>query len=473
MKLLVFNYIVIIKYVVAEIKMKLKKGYTLIEILIYVVLAGGVLAAGVKFLWDFVKLQVKEEQYQAVSNSQAVVMGRFRSLVSQSRRIVGVSNSQLDLDIGGETKSLRINNGLVEELVNGNWLSLGDPNIEQVGEFVDQSDNQNQAKIVELHLSSSRDNSVNEWRMSIESKGQSNQGREVLADVSRAYLGGSNNNELREVYLENVGFETVRLEKLWLSWQSSSNRLTRVRVDGSQVWSGNVASGTEIDISGRNINTDSRIKLDFDFSQNLEGETLEIKFILTDSSWVIAELQPKASGGGGTMTCNSYCQLEGYRGGICRNHWRACLFNGETHESGGDQYCTGGPSADTCCCGNEEVKTCEEICQDAGYDTGTCKRNERACKRNDEVHNSNGDRYCTGGASADTCCCGYRDGGGRTCDDVCKNADYDGGVCRRNARDCRRNNEDHLSAGDQYCTGGPKEDTCCCRNDWWGGWSLW
>lgn len=49
-------------------------------------------------------------------------------------------------------------------------------------------------------------------------------------------------------------------------------------------------------------------------------------------------------------TCFDYCQSLGYSSGICRRSRNWCLLYGETYESGGDQYCTGGPSADTCCC---------------------------------------------------------------------------------------------------------------------------
>ncbi|MFH1055381.1 MAG: hypothetical protein V1744_04735 [Candidatus Altiarchaeota archaeon] len=50
-----------------------------------------------------------------------------------------------------------------------------------------------------------------------------------------------------------------------------------------------------------------------------------------------------------TMTCNGYCIGQGYLGGTCRQNQQQCTIN-ETHEAEGDVYCTGGPSEDTCCC---------------------------------------------------------------------------------------------------------------------------
>jgi type II secretory pathway pseudopilin PulG len=49
-------------------------------------------------------------------------------------------------------------------------------------------------------------------------------------------------------------------------------------------------------------------------------------------------------------TCSEFCLGSGYSGGTCRRNAKACSDNGETYESGGDQYCTGGPNSDTCCC---------------------------------------------------------------------------------------------------------------------------
>lgn len=49
-------------------------------------------------------------------------------------------------------------------------------------------------------------------------------------------------------------------------------------------------------------------------------------------------------------TCVSYCQSIGYADGTCRKNVGACKLNGETNESSGNIYCTGGLQEDTCCC---------------------------------------------------------------------------------------------------------------------------
>lgn len=48
-------------------------------------------------------------------------------------------------------------------------------------------------------------------------------------------------------------------------------------------------------------------------------------------------------------TCDEYAIQQGYSAGACRQNAQQCGKNGEIYLFGGDAYCTGGPSADTCC----------------------------------------------------------------------------------------------------------------------------
>ncbi len=49
-------------------------------------------------------------------------------------------------------------------------------------------------------------------------------------------------------------------------------------------------------------------------------------------------------------TCSAYCIANSYSGGTCRANNGQCNANGETRETSGSAYCTGGASVDTCCC---------------------------------------------------------------------------------------------------------------------------
>lgn len=49
-------------------------------------------------------------------------------------------------------------------------------------------------------------------------------------------------------------------------------------------------------------------------------------------------------------TCSQYCANNGYSSGTCRQNTNQCTNHGESHQAGGDAFCTGGANADTCCC---------------------------------------------------------------------------------------------------------------------------
>jgi type II secretory pathway pseudopilin PulG len=98
-----------------------------------------------------------------------------------------------------------------------------------------------------------------------------------------------------------------------------------------------VVNITSIDEDVKEIT--SSVSWDFLSSRN---NTVEIISRLTQ--WQTAVGQPPVE------TCNDYCISFNYSSGTCRKNARTCGDNGETYESGGDQYCTEGPTVDTCCC---------------------------------------------------------------------------------------------------------------------------
>ncbi len=69
--------------------------------------------------------------------------------------------------------------------------------------------------------------------------------------------------------------------------------------------------------------------------------TVELSKYLTN--WQTAGLYTPTS-------CNQICVVNGKLSGICRGNLNQCSAAGETYIAGGDIYCTGGASADTCCC---------------------------------------------------------------------------------------------------------------------------
>lgn len=75
--------------------------------------------------------------------------------------------------------------------------------------------------------------------------------------------------------------------------------------------------------------------------------TGSVSVITYFTNWV-----SRAGGGAPPSSCANHCQSlpTGYTSGICRQNPQQCTSNGEVYEPNGDSFCTGGPSADTCCC---------------------------------------------------------------------------------------------------------------------------
>jgi prepilin-type N-terminal cleavage/methylation domain-containing protein len=107
---------------------------------------------------------------------------------------------------------------------------------------------------------------------------------------------------------------------------------------------------------------------------------------------------------GPALTCSAYCQAQDYDYGLCRKNEGECSANGESNETDGDQYCTQ-PPATSCCCGIDSgggINTCSDYCRDLGYSTGACRQNSRQCDKNGETYESGGDQYCS-----KSCCCSH------------------------------------------------------------------
>lgn len=90
------------------------------------------------------------------------------------------------------------------------------------------------------------------------------------------------------------------------------------------------------------------VNVSWDFTPT-RNNMVELNQYLTD--WQLSVGAGSGGGGtGGVTTCSDYCVSQSYSTGTCRANANQCNNNGETYESVGDTYCTGGGGADTCCC---------------------------------------------------------------------------------------------------------------------------
>lgn len=173
-----------------------------------------------------------------------------------------------------------------------------------------------------------------------------------------------------------------------------------------------VESGGNLDSDSRNVN----VKVSWLTASNLD-KNISQNFLLTNWSQMTVSVTPSPSPTPQPNSCSAYCSSQLFAGGNCRQNQTLCSVSGEIYSADGDQYCTGGPSSDVCCCvpvtspaptpDPNQPSTCNDYCVIQSYVTGVCRQNTNQCDLNGEAYESVGDQYCAGGPSSDVCCCGY------------------------------------------------------------------
>lgn len=117
-----------------------------------------------------------------------------------------------------------------------------------------------------------------------------------------------------------------------------------VRIGGTWTFNGTSDTADEytrqITVTDRDLNRkDVTSRVTWQQNPQRTGETLATTIL---TNWTAASVGP--------ATCAAFCQIQSFSTGTCRQNVRRCTLSGETNQPLGDALCTGGPSADTCCC---------------------------------------------------------------------------------------------------------------------------
>lgn len=187
----------------------------------------------------------------------------------------------------------------------------------------------------------------------------------VLLAVSVAILGITNANSALDY---KKGEETLKIaqgcaEEALLRLRADLNwdpNQTQVALPGT-----NGSCWVDVSGSGNNLTIDIKASITTPhlYERYLQLQIKRVGYAVNLLSWQetssFAEAAPSPSPGTSPSpspsptsptTCAQYCQGLTYSNGTCRANSNQCTVNGETYESGGDIYCTGGFSADSCCC---------------------------------------------------------------------------------------------------------------------------
>jgi prepilin-type N-terminal cleavage/methylation domain-containing protein len=340
---------------------KNQKGFTLIELILYIALISIFMTGAVYFAWDVIYGREKVFQQQIVEQSANIALSRIGYEIRNATDIQSVSDTQLILDNDGSFTTIELNElsgdrlqitvgGLGPYFLTPNQVRVTNSNIfENLSSTGDDSKSVGVTLTVEqgqAAVPGQYEASVT-LQSSIELKSQFNQSRSLLIDMSNATFAALS---VEGITIQNSGLQDIVIDKLSVAWPGSvgGENITSVQIGaGIEEWSGSESSETVLELTDLNLaSSDGLVNVDYlTFDSDLSGATLNLDFVMGDGSYASGRFGISPIG-----TCNDYCISIAYSSGICRKSAVTCGDNGETYESEGDQFCTGGPTVDTCCC---------------------------------------------------------------------------------------------------------------------------
>ena len=294
------------------------KGFSLIELLLYVSISAILLLAVSSFLGILLEARVKNQTIAEVEQQGAQIVQLVAQSIRNSNGInspaTSTTSSLLSLnmpnssdsptifDLAGST--FRITEGAISPILLTNSRvavsSLEFHNLSRA----------DTAGVVRVkfnisHINPEGRNEYDYSRMFFASASlrggsegvtppapTSDQADDLTVDISGAGIGGGGNKELQGVTAQNTGTGSITIDKITLTW-TNSQLIEEIKIDNTRVWKhnnegtpdGRQPTGTEIDIIDHIISsgvTDTVNK--FKFNGNMTGDTFTIIFTMGDGS---------------------------------------------------------------------------------------------------------------------------------------------------------------------------------------------
>ena len=113
------------------------------------------------------------------------------------------------------------------------------------------------------------------------------QANHLSVDISAANIAGSGDIDLMGITITNTGTSTITWDRVVVSWSPTSpaRRLQRIDVAGSTVWTGNVASGSNQNMTDVPLTAGQTQAIDFfRFNGDMSGRTFTIRFVMGDGT---------------------------------------------------------------------------------------------------------------------------------------------------------------------------------------------
>jgi len=345
-------------------KIKLYTGFTLIELILYVALIAIFVTGAIYFAWNASYARETAFQNQVAGQNARSILARIAYEIRRAKEINSISANSITLENGANDTTISLSSGVVQITTEGSGpynLSSNQVYVTSLDFTQPGSANKDTKNIyASISLRQANVNTIQQFEASTsmstsaELNSQFSQARQFLIDMTDGQLSG-NSKSIRFINTQNTGSTNITLDKIKVSWMGSTGgeNITRIIIGGTTVWTGSQPTGSILDISDYSVATTSGVVNinTIDFDDQMNNAELDFEFTFVDESVNKSYLAltpivitPTPS------TCSSYCVSNGYMSGTCRANTNQCTSNGEIYKSGGDVFCTGGASEDTCCC---------------------------------------------------------------------------------------------------------------------------
>jgi len=283
--------------------MNARRGFTIIELILYMTLVGGFVSAAVLFAWDVIYGREKYTQAQAVHEVAKHTLGRINYEIKRAKNIISLTDTQIVLDNGTSTTTIASASGNIYLTTNGvgPYSLISNQVVATEVRFTNLSSIDNNSKDIAVFFSLKQSSDILSGQipaqvqvnLAAELNSLFNQGRSLILDAGDVLL-TTGNKRIENIFLSNIGDNTIVIDKMMLTWIGGDvgSVLQSVKINGLTVWSGSVSSGALLDITNVSLLSESGlIPLDvIDFSKNMANSIITVRFVLQDASSSNTEL---------------------------------------------------------------------------------------------------------------------------------------------------------------------------------------
>lgn len=278
------------------------KGFSIIELLIYIALISLFVTGAINFAWDIIYGREKTYGQQATEQSARIALSKISYEIKRAKNIQSVSGNEIILNNETGTTSISLSSGILQIISGGsepysltsNEVEILEPPQTEQPLFKDLGTSDNNSRniavnitVKESHEVSSQIPAQTTLSESIELNSQFNQARSLLVNASNSFL-SDGYKDLINMSLANSASSNITVDSISVSWTNGGQgvNLTQIQINTSPVWTGTASSGEVVNIQNTTIprGTESVPINFFRFSSNMSGTIISITFIMTDGS---------------------------------------------------------------------------------------------------------------------------------------------------------------------------------------------